>query len=105
MHQKWTNDESETLAISNLVVIQAEAFEDPSEHPLAFSVLFSKHFNIWKAPAYVFADQALIRTRFTTKSLELFMEEAVSRSSYTRPNHAPQRRRDSITYLVGREGG
>lgn len=87
MHQQRSDDEPKPLAVPYPLVVQAEAFQYSSKHYLAFTALFSKHLNIGKTPPNIFANQALIRTGFSTESLKFFVKCTVSCSSYTGPHH------------------
>ena len=37
VHEEWSDEEAQTLAVANVLVVQREALQYSSEHPLAFS--------------------------------------------------------------------
>jgi hypothetical protein len=101
MHEQWPDNKAKPLAIANLGVVETEAFKNPGQHLLTFSIRVSEHFHIGKATADIFSNEVLVRARFAAKSSELLEQLRVSSSGYTRPNHASQRCRDAGADLIG----
>lgn len=100
LHEKRTDEESQTLAIADLVVIQAEALQHSSEHLLPFAFRILEHVHARKTATKVLVDDVLIRARFAAQIIILILNQFIPRPRRTLPHHTPQRRRYSSSNLV-----
>jgi hypothetical protein len=88
LHQQWANKEAKTLAVANLVVIQAEALEHTAQHLLAFAFRVLEHLDAREASSEVLVDDVLVWTRLATQAVVLVLDQLLSRACCTLPDHA-----------------
>lgn len=105
MHEKRPNQESEALAVTDLLVVEAEALEDSPQTPLTLTIGIPEHIDAREASSEILADEALIWAGFTTQSLVNFMQTPVLCESHALPYYPSKRRRDTLPDLVGEQCG
>jgi hypothetical protein len=86
LHQQWADKEAQTLAVANLVVIQAEALEHTAQHLLALAFRVLEHLDAREASSEVLVDDVLIRTRLSTQAVVLVLDQLLSRARCTLPD-------------------
>ena len=74
IHQKRSNQEAEALTVSDFFVVEREAFQNSSEHLLAFSTSIAEEINTWERPADVFVDDAFVWAFLVQKSIERILK-------------------------------
>jgi len=88
VHQQRANQECETLAITDLCIVETEALEYSSKHALTIAFRISEHINAGEASTKVLGDDSFVWARFTGKTFENFLQGAVSGAGHTLPNHS-----------------
>lgn len=60
VHKQWSNQEAETLAVSNMGVIDRVGLKDVTKALLSLASLLLEHVDLWECPGEIPLNDALV---------------------------------------------
>lgn len=61
VHEKWPDQESETLAVTDMGIVEGVCLKDVEEHLLSFAAFFLEHVDLGECPGEITLNDALVR--------------------------------------------
>jgi hypothetical protein len=101
VHEEWSNEEGQSLAVTNLCIKKAKTFEDMAEHALAITVGVAKHVNAWKTSAQIFPNKHFVRAGFAAELVEPLLEVGIAGARHALPDNTSKWWRNAFPNLVG----